>query len=75
MNTHEGLDQTSSMYNPRVSRTEALMLCLATAVFMPDGRSHQLQLYRHPLVSKYSEMVTMEFVVNLDSGDRFARPL
>lgn len=63
------------MYNPRVSRTEALILCLPTAVFMPDGGRHQLQLYRHPLVSKYSKMVTMEFVVNLDSGDRFVRPL
>lgn len=39
---------------------------------MPDGRSRRLQLYRHPLVSKYSKIVTMEFVVNLDSGDRFA---
>lgn len=74
MNTR-GTAQTSSMYNPGVSRPEALVLCLATAVLVPDGRSHQLQLYRHPLASKYSKMVTMEFVVNLDSRDRFARPL
>lgn len=48
------------------------------SVFMDETRSHHPQLYTHPptlLLSKYSKMVTMEFVVNLHSDDRFARPL
>lgn len=49
---------------------------------MDDRRSHQLQLYNPPpnpppasTFSKYSKMVTMEFVINLGWGDRFARDL